>query len=457
MFLVGLLLLLFQISQTGSVVISEFQASNDSTLTDDDGDFEDWIELYNAGDTTVDIGGLHLTDDANEPTKWTFPSGTLIDSDSFLVVFASGKDRLDGTNLHTNFKLGASGEYLGLFDAVGSTPLSQFAPAFPQQQPDQSYGLGVDDNQVFFTIPTPGAENSGPQIGGIASPVDFSVERGFFSNSFDLVLSTSQSNPSTIRYTVDGSEPTLTNGLAYFTPISVSTTTVLRAASFADRFSPSPVATHTYIFLNDVIQQPAQGPEGFPTGRLIASGPHEGEVPIDFAMDQSIVQQHSDEIFQAMQSIPTMILSAGTEEIFGDDGFYFNDDIEARMSMEVFYTDGTKHQQDTGVESHSHNRLKRALRLNFRSEYGNNVWPTNVFRSFPAARNTAADRVRRVILRSGNNRSWARSQLVEATSYTLDEFYRVTQQDMSGYSAHGTFVHLYMNGVYDGVFNLVER
>jgi len=62
-----------------------------------------------------------------------------------------------------------------------------------------------------------------------------------------------------------------------------------------------------------------------------------------------------------------------------------------------------------------------------------------------------------VVLRSGNNRCWARSQLVEATSYTLDEFYRVTQQEMSGYSAHGNFVHLYINGIYEGVYNLVER
>ena len=97
-----------------SVIISEFMAANTRTLADEDGAFEDWIELYNAGDAPVNLGGWFLTDDAANKTKWPFPA-TNLGPNQFLVVFASNKDRrVPGTNLHTNFKLTAAGEYLAL-------------------------------------------------------------------------------------------------------------------------------------------------------------------------------------------------------------------------------------------------------------------------------------------------------------------------------------------------------
>lgn len=460
-----LLLALQQFTAHASIVISEFLASNENGRLDEDGDAEDWIELHNTDATTpVDISGYHLTDDPAAPTKWTFPSGLTMAPDSYLLVFASKKNRATtGSELHANFKLGASGEYLGLYAAADTTPLFAYAPEFPAQTTDQSYGLDVFGSQVYFLQPTPGTANRGAITRGVAAGVQWSAERGFYDAPLTLLLSTTQPTPSFIRYTLDGSEPSTTVGMTYSTPIAITTTTVVRAAVVAADFAPSPVATHTYIYLNDVIQQPPLIPkEGFPNGRLVASGPDTGEVPLDFAMDPAIVQKHAGaEIRQAMESaIPTMVISSSTDDMFGADGFYFGEDIEKAVSMEVFYPDGTSQQQDAGVESHSHNRLKRALRLNFRSEYGDREWATSIFQSFPVGGDTAENKVRRVILRSGNNRSWARaqpSQSPEAMAYTEDEFYRVTQQAMSGYSAHGTFVHLYLNGVYEGVYNLVER
>jgi hypothetical protein len=97
-----------------SVVISEFMASNNTTLADEDGEYSDWIELYNASADTVNLGGWYLTDIATNLTHWKFPSTNLGPS-CFLVVFASNKNRrVAGTPLHTNFKLGGSGEYLAL-------------------------------------------------------------------------------------------------------------------------------------------------------------------------------------------------------------------------------------------------------------------------------------------------------------------------------------------------------
>src|SRR6184192_3288019 len=89
----------------GAVLISEFLAENDGGLRDQDGDTPDWIELYNNSSASVNLAGWHLTDSSTNLTKWTFPS-TDLGPGTFLIVFASGKDRaVAGSELHTNFKL----------------------------------------------------------------------------------------------------------------------------------------------------------------------------------------------------------------------------------------------------------------------------------------------------------------------------------------------------------------
>src|SRR5439155_23661552 len=103
-----------------------------------------------------------LTDDANDLTKWRFPA-TNLDAGGFLVVFASGKDRrVAGAPLHTRFKLSAAGEYLALTEPDGVTIATEFAPKYPRQMPDVSFGiLGTISSQGrYFLTPTPGAMNS---------------------------------------------------------------------------------------------------------------------------------------------------------------------------------------------------------------------------------------------------------------------------------------------------------
>jgi len=150
-----------------TVSISEFMASNSRTLADENGDFSDWIEIANTGITAVDLGGWYLTDDAGNLTKWQFPS-TNLNGGGFLVVFASNKDRrVAGLPLHTNFKLSTGGEYLALVKPDGTNIVTQFAPTFPAQAPDVSYGFGVlttnltliDSNSlVRVQIPGSGAD-----------------------------------------------------------------------------------------------------------------------------------------------------------------------------------------------------------------------------------------------------------------------------------------------------------
>ncbi len=138
-FLIALLgLFIFIAPVHADVIISEFVASNDFTLFDEDGDDEDWLELYNDGLNPVDLTGWHLTDDAAELDQWTFPAVT-IDPNEYLVVFASKKDRTS-PNLHTNFSLSAGGEYLALVMPDGVTIADEFSPEYPSQSTDISYG-----------------------------------------------------------------------------------------------------------------------------------------------------------------------------------------------------------------------------------------------------------------------------------------------------------------------------
>ncbi|MBN2474798.1 MAG: lamin tail domain-containing protein [Pirellulales bacterium] len=134
-----------RVLDAGPLVISEFLAINDSGLADTDGDHSDWIEVYNPTGNTVDLAGWHLTDDPADLAKWTFPS-KLLGSGQYLVVFASGKDRTDPAQLHTNFQLDGAGEYLALVRPDGVTVSYCFSPQYPQQYPDASYGVTQDDS-----------------------------------------------------------------------------------------------------------------------------------------------------------------------------------------------------------------------------------------------------------------------------------------------------------------------
>lgn len=121
--------------------ISEFLAINGNGLDDEDRDEADWIEIHNAGTNAVDLDGWFLTDKTDNLTKWPFPAVTL-EPDGYLIVFASEKDRRDPAGeLHTNFKLSGSGEYLGLIRPNGSTVMAEFFPTYPIQVPNVSYGL----------------------------------------------------------------------------------------------------------------------------------------------------------------------------------------------------------------------------------------------------------------------------------------------------------------------------
>ena len=140
--------------------LNEFLAINDTNIQDETGAFEDWLEIYNPGPATVEMGGLFLTDDLSLTTQWQLPDTTLAAGD-FLLVWCDN-DEGDGP-LHTNFKLSGSGESIGLFGRIAAGNEAIDTYVFGAQTADVSEGRQSDGGEpwVFFTEPTPGTSNEG--------------------------------------------------------------------------------------------------------------------------------------------------------------------------------------------------------------------------------------------------------------------------------------------------------
>jgi hypothetical protein len=142
----------------GQPVLSEISATGSTAIVDEDVEMSDWIEISNSTETPLDLSGYFLTDEPDNLPKWKFPDGTSIGGSGYLVVFASGKDRRNvGEELHTNFRLSASGEYLALIEPDGTTPAHAFSPMYPAQLDGATFGIGIASELNSTTFVPPGA------------------------------------------------------------------------------------------------------------------------------------------------------------------------------------------------------------------------------------------------------------------------------------------------------------
>ncbi|MHC4478380.1 MAG: lamin tail domain-containing protein [Planctomycetota bacterium] len=413
------------------IVINEFMASNDSDLEDpqEPGEYPDWFELHNAGELPLNIGGLYLTDDLARPTRWQIPSGLTIGAGGYLFFYADDDDEQGDT--HTNFKLDADGEEIGLFDSDGLTLIDSIE--FGPQHSDISFGRYPDasDTLRFFSRPTPGVRNMGGYMGEVAD-TKFSHDRGLYESSFNLSMTCATAGAK-IHYTLNGSEPDQSVGdgtYLYVVPINISSTTTIRAAAFKPGYLPSDADAQTYIFLDDVVNQAG--------------------------MDPCVVATYSSVIEDAFQSVPTLSIvmdacDLANLQLQDSRPGYPNPKEELSASAELIYADanqGEGFQINCGIEGHSWPISKRSYKLLFKTAFGPSQLRYPFFESASHNGESAVDELDRIVLRASKN--------MEVT-YAGDQWTRDSQIAMSDLSARGVYVHLYLNGTYWGLYNATER
>ncbi len=154
-------------SDTSSLVINEIMARNNSTVTDSAGQYEDWVELYNASNQALDISGYYLTDNEFNLNKWQIPQGTVLNANEYLIIWAD-EDPSQG-KFHANFKFSANGEYLILLNPAGEL-VSKVS--FSAQTPDISYARIPNGSGPFSAqFPSFGINNNPKPIVGFFSTI----------------------------------------------------------------------------------------------------------------------------------------------------------------------------------------------------------------------------------------------------------------------------------------------
>ena len=474
---------------TARVVINEFMASNSQSLTDGDGNASDWIELYNPGTRPLSLDGWYLTDDEDNLKKWPFPPAAVLPAGGYLVVFASGQPTDNYVDkkgyLHTNFAIDKEGEYLALVAPSGAI-IDEYAPSFPPQERDVSYGVWYTTAR-YFAVPTPGRANE-QAFTGFTAKTSHSHSRGFYDEPFWLRIFCDTAG-AFIRYTVDGSEPSEQHGILYdpSTPLLITMTTHVRSVAFKPGWRPGGVATHTYIFVDDVAQQPAN-PPGWPSDWGYDSdldnndGAGNGIVTADYEMDPRVVNNTLPgySIRDALLDIPTVSISMHPDDFISDAaGIYANPRSrwERKCSVEYILPGGTAilavnhglearatgFQHDCKIEIHGnasrrpYRMQKHSFRLTFTSQYG----PGKL--SYPLFPESSVEQFNQLVLRGSFTDSWGLVSWTESryrpndSQYIRDVWMKESLRDMGQPSTYGSFVHLYVNGLYFGLYNLTER
>lgn len=433
-----------------SIVINEVMASNGSTIADEDGDYEDWIELLNVSDTEISLMGYGLSDDYNNPFRWVFPD-IVIGAGEFLLVWASGKDRsVPGGELHTNFSIASAGEEIILTRPDGI--LVDELPPTPIPR-DISYGRQPDgtDDWFYFKEPTPADSNTTEPYLGILDPPVFSHEGGFYSSPFDLYIEAGHPD-SEIYYSLDGSEPGDTS--LYYTgsvyvyerddiPNDISEIPtnidynwqppggqinkimVVRARTFRDGYIPSETVTHSYVV------DPA------------------GANRYTFSVVS--LATHRDNFFDDEIGIyvPGIHYVPNPEHPWHQQGNFTQRGIEWErpVHFEYFGLDGIGGlYQNAGVRIHggaSRSSAQKSLRLYSRSRYEHDwfEYPFFIDKDIP--------RVKRFILRN-SGQDWQYTMLRDVMMQQL-----VRELDLD-YQAYRPVI-VFLNGEYWGIHNLRER
>ena len=315
---------------------------------------------------------------------------------------------------------------------------------------------------VYFALPTPGGANGTGGAGIVETPVA-SVGRGFYQAPFMLELA-SETEGATVRYTTDGSVPSEENGEVFAGAVEIGRTTVLRAVATRDGWLPSGVMTKSYLFAGDVAGQTRSS--------VLAAGlpASWGGQVADYGLDPRVVGAGGSDSFGGkyvrtleadLLSLPTISLVGESDDFFGGSGIYSNPNArgaawERAVSFEwIDPAGGEAFQQDAGVriQGGAFRRfdlsLKKSFRLTFRERYGAPRLKRSLFGE------DAASELDSVVLRANGNDAWRWGGA--SALYIRDAYAMETARAMGMVVSHSGFAHLYINGIYWGLYNPAER
>ena len=248
-------LLLLTIAQfsVAQVVINEFSASNLEGHLDAFGRTEDWIELYNASDSPVDISGWHLSDKVSKEKKWEIPEGLIIPARGYQLFYCSGRDGVFANEYHTNYKLAQTkdNEVVQLADADGNVLESYPLPLTLVEHSICRTTDGADE-WMICSSPTYGTSNdSSPQFDRYTATPTIELEAGFYDGTQTVTIVNNEPN-SVLRYTTNGHNPTNSSSV-YNGPITINETTVIKAQAFSNnnRVRPGKMDFSTFFIDED--------------------------------------------------------------------------------------------------------------------------------------------------------------------------------------------------------------
>jgi hypothetical protein len=466
--------------------INEFMAMNTSHsgITDEHGDYDDWIEIYNTTDSPIDMGGMYIADSQD---IWQIPTGypgqTTIDAKDYLLLWADDEEETEGP-LHLAFELDADGDEITLYDTDGTTVIDSIV--FGNQLANVSYGRYPDgsNNLYYFTDPTEGMYNDQAGIANRVADTEFTPDRGFYTSPFYVTITTDTPG-ATIYYTTDCTWPIDENGNPTGTAQEyngstnkpyITTTTNLRAAAVKSGDLPTNIDTQTYIFLDDVLVQPTN-PAGYPS-QWISGG---NVITGNYEVDPDIVNHVNAEnrlIMDDMQAVPTIVVSMPVDDWFqSGHGLYVTealDGTEYPCSFEYIDPNGSGLvlQQNCAMSMQggisgggtSLNRWKTpklSNRPRFKTQTDNGtltggppklrarIFPDSPVRNFDTV-------VLDAVLNHSWHHPWSDQQIT--AKYIQDQGVADLHNAMlPGHSPHGSYVHMYINTLYWGMYYLHER
>lgn len=393
-----LLFALFQSNQSFSQIsINEVCASNSDTYFDEYGEADDWIELHNTSDTTIDLSNWRIGKNESFEESYPLPPAEdlILEPNAFVILWADNQSTQGPS--HLPFQLNNEGDFLTLYNDAGEI-IDQ--PYIPLHHVNNSWGRTSDNEWRNFVTPTPLEENNTASFDGTLTPPTFNLPSGLYPAAIELILS----HPNTdalLHYTLDGSSPSTDDNL-FDASLLVETNTIIRAAAFAPNFIPSkPAAFHC--------------------------------------------------LPEATNSTPIISITADFYELFGFFGIINQWDSEEEIAASFSYivNGNAQFEEACGLELHAPAPLdQHGFRLSAKSIYDN---PTFDYPFFGENQPATFDRL---ILRNGGDDAFELGG-----TFLRDQIIHAAFDEIRPEHSHSAskLVSTYLNGEYWGVHHLRER